>query len=155
MIVIPADPFNSDNDSDFMFEKQYIVNPQDRYVEKDIIVDIPTEKLPLSRWTTVSSDDQRMNHLMNLFFTWDNIVERAFYRPIFEEDCFTDPVSVDEKPGKFCSRFLINALLAASCVSRPFRESFIHCPDSLDIHLKSSNFQDQWRSYKQRKALGG
>ena len=100
-----------------MFEKQFINNVQDLYKEEDIFVDALISKLPLSRWTTVSTDDRHMNHLYLLFVTWDNIVERAFYRPIFEEDVISiDPNSADDHADEFCSPFLVNALLAASCV---------------------------------------
>lgn len=102
-----------------MFEKQYMTDPRDKYVDSEIFVDVSTRDLPLSRWTTVSQDDRQMNHLLTMFFTWDNIVERAFYRPIFEEDTITmDPHLPDNHPKNFCSRFLINALLAVSCVSQ-------------------------------------
>ena len=102
-----------------MFEKRYIANARDLYAENDMFVDLSASKLPLSRWTTVSTDDRHMNHLINLFFTWDNIVERAFYRPIFEEDLVAmHPNLADDQPGDFCSRFLVNALLAVSCVSQ-------------------------------------
>ncbi|EWZ78317.1 hypothetical protein FOWG_17403 [Fusarium oxysporum f. sp. lycopersici MN25] len=104
-------------DSSFMFEKQYMTDPRDKYVDSEIFVDVSTRDLPLSRWTTVSQDDRQMNHLLTMFFTWDNIVERAFYRPIFEEDTITmDPHLPDNHPKNFCSRFLINALLAVSCL---------------------------------------
>ena len=103
-----------------MFEKQYIANARDMYVENDIFVDAAASNLPLSQWTTVSTDNRLMNHLINLFFTWDNIVERAVYRPIFEQDLVaTHPDLADQQSNGFCSRFLVNALLAASCVSQP------------------------------------
>ena len=101
-----------------MFEKQYMTDMRDQYTETDIFVDVFASRLPLSRWTTVSTDDRLMNHLLNLFFAWDNIVERAIYQPIFEEDVVAvDPSLVDDGPNCFCSRFLVNALLAVSCVS--------------------------------------
>ena len=100
-----------------MFEQRYILNTQGFYKEEDIFVDALISKLPLSRWTTVSADDRLMNHLYLLFITWDNIVGRAFYRPLFEEDIVTiDPKSTNEYADEFCSQFLVNALLAASCV---------------------------------------
>jgi hypothetical protein len=59
-----------------------------------------------------------MNHLLTLFWTWDNVVERAIYRPIFEDDVLTaDPHSNDPQAHQFCSSFLVNALLALSSVS--------------------------------------
>ena len=95
-----------------------MVNAEDAYVDHDVFVKVSLRMLPLSRWTTVSTDEGFMNHLLNLFFTWDNVVERLFYRPIFEENLVgLDPDSANDDPGAFCSRFLVNALLAVSCVS--------------------------------------
>ncbi|KAF5023005.1 hypothetical protein F66182_4963 [Fusarium sp. NRRL 66182] len=112
-----AAPERSHEDSSFMFEKQYMTDPRDKHVDSEMFVDVSSRDLPLSRWTTVSKDDRQMNHLLTMFFTWDNIVERAFHRPIFEEDTINvDPDLADHHPRKFCSRFLINALLAVSCV---------------------------------------
>ncbi|KAH7014447.1 nitrate assimilation regulatory protein nirA [Microdochium trichocladiopsis] len=105
------------DDARFMFERGYMTSPRERYLEKDVFIDIATQDLPLSRWTTVSTDDRIMNHLLRLFFTWDNIVERTVYRPILEEDIATaESFFSDIEAGRFCSRFLINALLAASCL---------------------------------------
>ncbi|OBS23068.1 hypothetical protein FPOA_03631 [Fusarium poae] len=104
-------------DSNFMFEKQYMIDPRDKYVDNNMFVDVLARELPLSRWTTVSQDDRQMNHLLTMFFTWDNIVERAIYRPIFEEDTIAlDPSLANNYPRNFCSEFLVNALLAASCL---------------------------------------
>ncbi|CEI60173.1 unnamed protein product [Fusarium venenatum] len=104
-------------DSNFMFEKQYMTDPRDKYVDSNMFVDVLARELPLSRWTTVSQDDRQMNHLLTMFFTRDNIVERAIYRPIFEEDTIAiDPHLANNYPRNFCSAFLVNALLAASCL---------------------------------------
>lgn len=51
-----------------------------------------------------------MNHLLALFWTWDNMVEPLLFRPLFEED-------LCDNRNAFCSPFLVNALLALSCVS--------------------------------------
>ncbi|KAG4292508.1 hypothetical protein FPRO06_11996 [Fusarium proliferatum] len=105
------------DDSDFMFEKQFVTHAAEQYADKDIFVDISDDNLPYSRWTKVSDDNQLMNHLLRMFWTWDNIVERTIYRPMFERDLVTmDPNLADNGCGSFCSRFLVNALLALSCL---------------------------------------
>ncbi|KAF4991467.1 hypothetical protein FDECE_14037 [Fusarium decemcellulare] len=107
-------------DPSFMFERQYTVDARDQHVDSEMFVDVANRDLPLSRWTTVSNDDRHMNYLLTMFFTWDNVVERVFYRPIFEEDVVSmDPSLADRQPGSFCTRFLVNALLAASCLFAP------------------------------------
>ncbi|XEV04549.1 hypothetical protein FSHL1_009836 [Fusarium sambucinum] len=118
-------------DSNFMFEKQYMTDPRDKYVDSNMFVDVLARELPLSRWTTVSQDDRQMNHLLSMFFTWDNIVERAIYRPIFEEDTIAiDPHLANNYPQNFCSAFLVNALLAASCLYTPDPAFFKEPQDS-------------------------
>ncbi|KAK2590141.1 hypothetical protein QQS21_012182 [Conoideocrella luteorostrata] len=105
------------DDYDFMFETQFMTDVHDQYVDKDPYVDIPDQDLPLSRWTESSDDDRLMNHLLRKFWAWDNIVEKTLFRPIFEEDAAAmDPISIDNGPRSFCSRFLVNALLALSCI---------------------------------------
>ncbi|KAH7127423.1 fungal-specific transcription factor [Dactylonectria macrodidyma] len=106
-------------DSSFMFETQYLVDARDRFVNGDFFIDVSARNrhLPLSRWTAVSSDDELMGHLLNMFFTWDNVVERTLYRPILEEDIAAmNPQAASSQPGSFCTRFLVSALLAASCL---------------------------------------
>lgn len=105
--------------SDFMFEKQFMVNVQDLYVDKDVFVDVPGQTLPLSRWTDVSDDDETMSHLLRMFWTWENLVEKTLDRSMFEVDVVSADPSGHDDDGRvsFCSRFLVNSLLALSCVS--------------------------------------
>lgn len=89
---------------------------RDGYNE-EAAVDLLDFTLPISRWTSVRKDDRLLNHLMTLFWTWDNTVEPCLYRPLFEED-LADSAPQDSGPSTdaFCSSFLVNALLALSCV---------------------------------------
>ena len=77
--------------------------------------------LPISRWTTVCKDDRLLNHLMTLFWTWDNYLSRCVDRHIFFEDlsCMGSAEGAIEGP-RFCSSFLVNALLAMASVRRGF-----------------------------------
>lgn len=104
-------------DQDYMFETRYSWT-QERDVDKNVFINLAGQTLDIARWTTVSSDNRLMNHLLNLFFTWDNCMERMMYRPMFEEDLTSGPLPNDNTPRlQFCSAFLVNALLAMSCVS--------------------------------------
>ncbi|KAH7237907.1 hypothetical protein B0J15DRAFT_503142, partial [Fusarium solani] len=90
---------------------------QYRYAEDSVFVDLPGYTLPISRWTTVSNDEKLLNHLFLLFWTWDIICNRAIDRTIFEEDLrFLNPSSNPPDLLHFCSPFLVNALLAVSCL---------------------------------------
>ncbi|KAM3549913.1 hypothetical protein ARSEF4850_008606 [Beauveria asiatica] len=108
-------------DCDFLFEKRYDTDASYRRVDPSLFVDVPGHDLPLSNWTSVSTDDRRMNHLLNLFFTWDNTVERIIYRPILEENVRRlrrghQGDNGDNTDSDFCSPFLVNSLLALSCL---------------------------------------
>ncbi|TQV98917.1 hypothetical protein V2A60_007385 [Cordyceps javanica] len=107
---------------DFIFEKRYDLDSHHIQVDKHMFVDVPGHDLPLSNWTSVSADDRHMNHLLNLFFTWDNVVERVIFRPMFEEDVRSavqggrSDACDDDANGSFCTRFLVNSLLALGCL---------------------------------------
>ncbi|KAM3534808.1 hypothetical protein MY4038_001889 [Beauveria bassiana] len=108
-------------DCDFVFEKRYDTDAYYRRVDPSLFVDVSGHDLPLSNWTKVSTDNRRMNHLLNLFFTWDNVVERIIYRPILEENARRlrrghQGDYDDNTDSNFCSPFLINGLLALSCL---------------------------------------
>ncbi|KAM0411251.1 hypothetical protein ACHAPD_009453 [Fusarium lateritium] len=87
-------------------------------VSDDIFVDLPGYTLPLSRWTSVHQDDKLLNHLLLLFWTWDTVCNRIIDRTIFEEDLKNlDPATtIAPWELRFCSSFLVNALLAVSCL---------------------------------------
>lgn len=89
----------------------------DRDVDENVFVDLPVPQLDVARWTTACLDNRLMNHLLSLFWTWDNNVEHMIYQPMLEEEMGSkDPDASDPNAHRFCSRFLINGLLALSCV---------------------------------------
>jgi len=64
----------------------------------------------------VSTDEKLLNHLLLLFWTWDTLVNRVTDRTLFE-DALKRMDPSDQEGLRFCSRFLVNALLALACVS--------------------------------------
>lgn len=83
---------------------------RDQYTEHVEFVALPAVDLRVSQWTSVSKDDRLLTELLAAFWTLDNMVEPSLYRPFFEEDMSNNNTT-------FCSPFLVNALLALSCVS--------------------------------------
>lgn len=84
------------------------------FVERDMYVDHSVDITP---WTNASDDNRMMNHLLSLFWTWDNHVERVIYRPLFQEDLARGRErNWITSSHAFCSPFLVNALLALGCV---------------------------------------
>jgi len=58
-----------------------------------------------------------MTHVLNLFWTWDNIARPSIFRPMFEADLSeADPANPNQDRHTFCTPFLANALLALGCV---------------------------------------
>ena len=89
------------------------------WYNEDAPVDLLDFSLPISRWTSVHKDDRLLNHLLTLFWAWDNTVEPCLYRPLFEEDLADGaPQTSGPSTDTFCSSFLVNALLALSCVGQ-------------------------------------
>ncbi|RGP74219.1 nitrogen assimilation transcription factor nit-4 [Fusarium sporotrichioides] len=101
---------------DHVFEEAW--RGTQRRLSDDIFVDISGYTLPLSRWTNVHQDDKLLNHLLLLFWTWDTLCNRIIDRSIFEEDLKNLDPTTTSAPWelRFCSPFLVNALLAVSCL---------------------------------------
>ncbi|RKK26441.1 hypothetical protein BFJ67_g16650 [Fusarium oxysporum f. sp. cepae] len=86
---------------------------RDTFSSSDLFVRLSSLQLPISRWTTVSLSNELLNHIMLLFWTWDSRANRVLDRKMFEEDLQNlDPTSVSNGALRFCSPFLVNALLA-------------------------------------------
>lgn len=67
--------------------------------------------LGLSKWTSISSDESFLHSLLESYFLyefsfWPCLHKETFLRALAEED------------ETFCSKFLVNVILTAGCVSR-------------------------------------
>lgn len=90
------------------------VNPRKRRHRSGRITDIvnPPIFVPAKPWTTVTDDDDFVSHLISLWFTWAHpwwhwVDEQAFMEAMHSGDL--------ENPN--CSPYLVNMILADSCVS--------------------------------------
>lgn len=76
------------------------------------LCDQPVFRVPAKPWTTVTDDDGLVSHIISLYFTWFN--------PCFswmDRDVFIRDMGEGDLESQFCSPFLVNAILAAGCVS--------------------------------------
>ncbi|RKL30513.1 hypothetical protein BFJ63_vAg12443 [Fusarium oxysporum f. sp. narcissi] len=92
--------------------------PQRRASDDSTPIDLQGHILPLSRWTKVMQDDKFLSHLLLLSWTWDTSCDRIIDRNIFEDDLKNlDPTTSGASSElRFCSPFLVNAILAISCL---------------------------------------
>lgn len=121
IISWPRDAFWSSND---VLAAAYQLN--------DVMANTTTKELPVSKWTSVSEDDNLLTHLLNLFWTWDNTINNAICRDIFIDDLKQGAEigeDIDTIRTECCSPFLVNAILAAACVGfyGPLQYLHVHC----------------------------
>ncbi|KAI8710716.1 Amidohydro-rel domain-containing protein [Fusarium sp. LHS14.1] len=94
--------------------------------------------LPLSQWTTLSTDDSYLTHLLNLFFAWDHTLSHAIPRSGFLQCLYAGP----KEGGKFCSKFLVNSILATSHLFMSQGESSHKCEE---LRSSGAMFADEAR----------
>ena len=75
----------------------------------------PTDRalfqVPAYPWTTVTSDDAFVSHLISLWFTWSH----PFLNWV-DRDLFIQSMQSQDKESQFCSPCLVNTILADACV---------------------------------------
>ena len=76
------------------------------------LADNPIYDLPAKPWTAITDDNRFVSHLVSLYFTW----EHAGYH-LLDCEAFLDDMKSQQLGAEACSPFLVNALLAAACVS--------------------------------------
>ena len=67
------------------------------------------QDLSVSRWTTVSDDEELISHLMTMYFSW----HYPFFTTLSKDLFYRDYVS--GRPSQYCSSLLVNAMLALGC----------------------------------------
>ena len=75
------------------------------------ITDEPPIRVPAKPWTTVSSDDDFVSHLISMYFTWHHESYPAVHR-----DTFVQAMRKKDPASQFCSPFLVNCLLLTACL---------------------------------------
>ncbi|KAK6540280.1 hypothetical protein TWF694_009091 [Orbilia ellipsospora] len=84
------------------------------------LVQISIPYVPSQPWTTVTTNDEFVSHLIQLYFTWE-----APVYDLVEKDLFlADMRAGDPETASYCSPLLVNAMLAAACLFSDREESF-------------------------------
>jgi hypothetical protein len=77
-----------------------------------LVTRFPDGILPISQWTALSTDNRYLSHILYLFFAWDHTLSHIVPRTVFLQDLKVGPAEA----AKFCSRFLVNSIIAVSHV---------------------------------------
>ena len=78
--------------------------------DKDVMMERRTPAGPVrgGTWTTITSDQALIHHLLKLYFTWVHPVHMVFSRPHFM-------ASFDNHDDVYCTSALVNAICAMAC----------------------------------------
>ncbi|KAH1430351.1 hypothetical protein KXX32_004046 [Aspergillus fumigatus] len=90
-----------------------------RYLRVDRLADDPVYKVPAKPWTAVTDDSELVSHLVSLWLTWTY--------PWFnwlDADCLIKHMQEGKLNSRFCSPFLVNAILAEACYYSDYEEVF-------------------------------
>lgn len=115
-----------------------------RMLEVRRLADIPVYKVPAKPWTTVTDDDDLVSHLVSLWLTWTY--------PWFDwldKDAFIRDMQAGNLNCRFCSPFLVNAILSEASVrsvvcmiQNQYTKDFIDwCHSSVLFRLRRSLYR--------------
>lgn len=79
-----------------------------RGLDKVLATELPNSRAPPITWTTITSDNGLVQHLLGLYFCWEYPTFASLSKEHFLKDF------MDGRP-RFCSSLLVNALLALGC----------------------------------------
>lgn len=82
----------------------------------------PEHENPLTSWTTVTSDPELVQHLINMYFCWHYTFFTTLSKSLFYKDFLLgNPPPGSRRKSEYCSPLLVNAMLALGChfTSRP------------------------------------
>ncbi|PYI01575.1 C6 transcription factor [Aspergillus sclerotiicarbonarius CBS 121057] len=83
------------------------------------LADQPIFRVPAKPWTRVTDDDDFVSHLISLYFTW-----RHSCFPCMDRVPFIRDMKAAKLSSRFCSPFLVNAVLANSCAYSDYAEAY-------------------------------
>ncbi|KAJ5707103.1 hypothetical protein N7488_006904 [Penicillium malachiteum] len=94
--------------------------------------DNPLFDVPAKPWTSLTDDDALVSHLVSSYFTWSHQTLNWINR-----DIFIRAMKSGDTDSLFCSRLLVNTLLAEACFYTRWPEAFarVDDPQSRGLHL--------------------
>ncbi|RDH26520.1 hypothetical protein BDQ94DRAFT_155421 [Aspergillus welwitschiae] len=102
-----------------------IRNPR-RVLDVRRLADSPVHRVPAKPWTTVTDDDDLVSHLISLWLTWTY----PFFHWL-DKDAFLRDMRAGNLQCRFCSRFLVNAILSEASYYSDYAEVFTVPHDTL------------------------
>lgn len=99
------------NDARQRFPIAFLQDAYDKPFCAATIADPMLEKIDVSQWTAVTSDNQLLRKLLGNYFQIPSVLSPVFHKDLFFEDMITGET-------RFASKLLVNAVLAAGCVSQ-------------------------------------
>ncbi|KAF2449783.1 hypothetical protein P171DRAFT_379973 [Karstenula rhodostoma CBS 690.94] len=98
------------NDSSRRFLITFPQNAYDKPFRAATIADPMLEKIDISKWTTVTSDNRLLRKYLGSYFQSPSVLSPVFHKDLFLEDMIAGET-------RFASKLLVNAVLAAGCQS--------------------------------------
>lgn len=92
--------------------KEFRRHLRDNTLSVNTLVDQPVVRVPAQPWTDVIEHDDAVSHLLSAYLTW----QHSTY-PSFDPGILVQEMNSKQIESRYCSKFLVNALLALGCVS--------------------------------------
>ncbi|OAG06511.1 uncharacterized protein CC84DRAFT_1090661 [Paraphaeosphaeria sporulosa] len=96
------------NDSYQQFPITFLQDTYDKPFRAATIADPMLEKIDISKWTIVTSDNRALRKYLGSYFRTPSVLSPVFHKDLFLEDMMTGET-------RFASKLLVNAVLAAGC----------------------------------------
>lgn len=105
------------------------------------LTDQPLFRVPAQPWTDVTDDDNAVSHLLSIYLSW----QQHCY-PVFDYEILIREMNSKQLASRYCSKFLVNAILALACVFHLQRftnsETNMLCAD---VYRPSCSICRSWR----------
>ena len=109
----PVSTHTEPNLGQLSIQEQSATSRKRRNIGIHRLSDTPLVQVPASPWTTITDDNDFVSHLISNYATWIN----PFFGSGLGQRALVRDMQAQELGCDFCSPFLVNAILAETCVS--------------------------------------